>query len=211
MNYELSDADANLMNGSRHISNEGLADLAENLASPEQRAKAEGHLAGCSLCASQFYRLQHVVELMKTDRSEDAPRDVIAYAVNLFKQAGELREPSLARRLVAALTFDSFRPASAFGTRSVQAAARQLIYSAEEFDIELRLTALDDRWVVAGQVMRDDCPGGTVEIQGDGGSASVKLTDTCEFTLPALPHGDYLFRVLLNDVTVEIPLLKVTA
>jgi hypothetical protein len=148
---------------------------------------------------------------MKTDRSEDAPRDAVAYAVNIFRQQRQSREPSVLRRLIAALSFDSLNTAPAFGVRSGQSASRQLIYSAEENDIDLRLTLQDDMWIVAGQVLREDCVGGRVEFDGPSGLVSAELNETCEFTLPPVPPGNYLLRVLMSDVEVEVPRLELQA
>jgi hypothetical protein len=69
----------------------------------------------------------------------------------------------------------------------------------------------DDQCVVAGQVLRESCIEGLVQIYGATGSAETSLNELCEFTLPAVPVGNYLLKVRMGDVEIEVPELKLTA
>lgn len=197
---------------SQHIAFEKLADLAENRASADERTASMAHLSACSHCSAELQRVGHVLELMRTDTATDAPRDVLAYAINVFRGRERSSEVSLLRRIVAALTFDSStNMAPAFGVRSGQATSRQLLYSAEQSDIDLRISSQDDQWIVAGQLLGQDCVGGRVEIEGESGLVVAALNELCEFTLPPLPPGSYTLRLLLQDAEVEIPQLELRA
>ncbi len=201
-----------MSNSSEHIDFARIADLVEDRAVPNVRAESMAHISNCSQCAEKLRRLDQVVRLMATDQAVDAPRDVVAYAMKIFSGRAASPRQSLKRRILAALSFDSsLNQAPAFGVRSGQTASRQLIYSAEENDIDLRITLRDDMWVVAGQVLREDCAGGRVEMEGLSGSAAAALNELCEFTLPAVPPGNYLLRVHMTDVEVELPQLELTA
>ena len=194
---------------SQHISFAKLADLAEKRAPADEQTAAAAHLATCSRCTAEFERVAQVMELMKTDLATDAPRDVIANTMSLFGQRAPAREPSLLRRLVAALSFDSnMNLAPAFGVRSGQSAVRQLLYSAAENDIDLRVKSENEKWIVTGQVLGRMCAGGQVEIEGESGSATASLNDLCEFILPAVPAGSYTLRLRLPDTELEIPELE---
>jgi anti-sigma factor RsiW len=192
---------------SKHITFETLANLAEGRASTAEREANRQHLAECSTCAGELHHLQDVMGLMRTDKSQDAPRDVLNYAITLFQQK-PAREPSLIRRLVATLTFDSMTTAPAFGVRSGQTQSRQLLFSAEENDIDLRITSVNNEWIVTGQILRPDCVGGRVEMEGATGAAAAVLNELCEFTLPAVPAGNYSLRVKMADIEVEVPELQ---
>ncbi|MCM3903309.1 MAG: hypothetical protein ND866_16520 [Pyrinomonadaceae bacterium] len=196
---------------SDHIDLVTIADLVENRVAPKLRTESMAHISNCSPCAEKLRKLGDVVRLMQTDRTEDAPRDVVAYAMSIFSGRAKSPGQSLKRRILAALSFDSMNQAPAFGLRSAQTGTRQLIYSAEENDIDLRITLHEDMWVVAGQVLREECAGGSVEIEGLSGSAAATLNDMCEFTLPGVPPGNYLLRVHMSDVEVELPQLELTA
>ena len=193
----------------QHIPFAKLADLAEDKMEADERAASMPHISACSRCAGELERLSQLIGYMRTDTGEDAPRDVIAYAINIFR----LREqqPSLLRRVIAALSFDSLTPAQAFGVRSGQAASRQLLFEAEESDLDLRLLPQGDEWVIAGQVLGPSCAGGQVELKGETASASAELNDLCEFTLAPVPPGSYTLRLRLGDVEVEVPQLELKA
>jgi len=189
------------------MSPEELTDFADGREIREQAVSVE-HLANCRTCSNKLRKLTEVMGLMRSDKSEDAPRDVLAGAINIFASRSGQAQPSLLRRMVAILRFDSLAPAAAFGVRSGQSGSRQMIYSVGENDIDLRLTLHDEKWTIAGQVLAPDCTGGRVVIEGDQGSATAQLSDLCEFKLRALPPGKYLLRVKLADLEVEIPQLE---
>jgi hypothetical protein len=191
------------MNTSSHISLESLADLADDRVAGAALQAALAHVSTCSECDNILSRLRHVIRTMKSDRSADAPRDVLLAAINIFSPS-----QSPLRRVVAILTFDSRRAGPAYGIRSIHTASRQMLYSAQETDLDLRITIQNDECIVAGQIMRDGCTGGVVEISGAAGSAEASLNELCEFTLPAVPVGNYSLTVRMLDVEIEIPELE---
>ena len=195
-----------MSDSARHIAPEKLADLIDGRETPDSRKQMMAHISECRDCSTEYQQLGHLISLMKTDRAEDAPRDVLADVVNLFRKEAESK-PSMARRLMAALSFDSLTTAPAFGVRSGRAASRQLVYSIEGNDIDLRVTGEEDQWIISGQVLRENCVAARVEIDGATGSASTTLNDNCEFTLPPVPGGEYSLRIVISDLEIEIPRL----
>jgi anti-sigma factor RsiW len=194
----------------QHIPFARLADLAEGRLSPGEAAEERAHLSACKRCSGQAAQLGRLASLMRADTSEDAPPDLVAGVVRMFRaRRTEAREPGLLRRLVAALTFDSSSLTPVFGVRSGQAApARQLLFSAGDFDVDLRLAPGGEGWTVSGQVL-GPCPGGEVEIASTAGEAArAALNELCEFTLPPLPEGVYALRLWLNGMEIEIPELS---
>ena len=141
---------------------------------------------------------------MRSDSTNDAPRDVLTSAINVFSQ--EKRLPL--RRIVALLTFDSHNAGPAFGVRSLLAASRQMLYSAEEIDLELRITVQNDECILAGQVIGEGCAEGVVEISGVATRSKAILNELCEFTLPPIPPGNYSLTVRILDREIEIPELE---
>src|SRR5829696_6331433 len=157
----------------RHIPFARLADLAEGRLSPEEAAEERAHLADCTRCAGQAAQLGHLAALMRADTSEDAPAALVASVVRGFRaRRARGEEPGLLRRLVAALTFDSSSLQPAFGVRSGQAApARQMLFSAGDLDVDLRLAPGGEGWTVSGQVL-GPCRGGEVELLSGGETAA---------------------------------------
>ncbi|MET0646159.1 MAG: hypothetical protein ABW208_06020 [Pyrinomonadaceae bacterium] len=197
----------------RHIPFARLADLAEGRLSQEEAAAARTHLADCTTCSAQAAQLGRLAALMRADASEDAPPRLVASVVRMFRaRRAQEAEPGLLRRLVAALTFDSSSLRPAFGVRSGQAApARQMLFSAGDLDVDLRLAAGGEGWTVSGQVL-GPCEGGEVEMVSGGSTAArAALNDLCEFALPPVAEGVYALRLRLNDAEVEIPELSLKA
>lgn len=192
------------MNTSTHIPLETLADIVEDRATPEAREAALAHVANCSACDDRLRTLQQLILTMKSDTSIDAPRDVLMSAINIV--APKTQRPL--RRIVATLIFDSRTAGPAFGMRSLHTSSRQLLYSAQQTDLDLRITIQNEECIVTGQVICDGCAGGRVEISGATGSAETSLNELCEFTLPAIPVGNYSLRVRMVDVEIEIPELE---
>ncbi|HEX8499883.1 MAG TPA: hypothetical protein VF659_04760 [Pyrinomonadaceae bacterium] len=199
----------------RHIPFARLADLAEGRLSPEEAAEDRAHLDACTGCAAQAAQLGHLAALMRADTSEDAPPALVSDVVRMFRaRRRRAEEPGLLRRLVAALTFDSSSLTPAFGVRSGQAApARQLLFSAGDLDVDLRLARGSEGWTVSGQVL-GPCRGGEVELIGADGATAARaaLNDLCEFTLlPPTPDGAYALRLRFGGTEVEIPELSLKA
>jgi anti-sigma factor RsiW len=198
-----------------HITFERLADMAEGRLSAEETAAERAHLSTCRRCSSQAAELERVTTLMRADTSVDAPRDLVFNAIQLFHSRRTESAPGLLRRIVAALAFDSSSRTPAFGVRSGQTApARQLLFGAGDFDVDLRLAAGEEGWTVSGQVL-GPCEGGRVEAFASGAlheaAARASLNDLCEFTLPPVPEGVYALRLRLNDTEIEIPELSLKA
>ncbi len=176
-----------------HIPIETLADLAEKLIVDnqfqEERGETSKHLSSCGECTTTFQRLRQTISLMKTDREPDAPRSLLAYAVNIFDRRRAANTASILRRVVAALTFDS-RTISVAGVRvrSGQSGSRQLVYSAEGLDVELRLSMHEDKWSLAGQVLSAGCGRrADLSLLNSAESSEIKpkvLNELCEFSFP---------------------------
>ena len=191
------------MNTSTHLSLQTLADIAEDRVAGTALETAIAHVSVCSACDDLLRRLRQLILTMKNDRAGDAPRDVLMSTINIFSPS-----QSPLRRVVAILTFDSRSAGPAFGMRSLHATSRQLLYSAQEADLDLRITVQNEECIVMGQIIRDGCAGGVVEISGATGSAETSLNELCEFTLPAVPFGNYSLKVRMLDVEIEIPELE---
>src|SRR5215470_8567919 len=163
---------------SPHISFSDLADLAEERTTATS-SEAQAHLAICPTCTSELESIKKTISLMRSDTVEDAPEPLIEQAREFFRAGvvgvGTGREPSLMRRVIAVLTFDSLTAAPAFGLRSQANAGRQLIYSAETADIEVRVSRNNEEWQISGQVLGSDCTSGDVDLESDHFTVTAKL------------------------------------
>ena len=187
---------------SKHLPFARLADLVEGRSASDERAESLQHVSQCSKCRAKLTDLESLLGLMREDAAEDAPPHLVINAIRLFRARAK-RE----RCLFAVLKFDSFQMSPAYGVRSPRTGARQLLYSAGDYDIDLRVTPESETWIVSGQVFGDDCTGGRIELEGATGLSQSALNDQCEFTLPPVPSGSYNFRLCLSNTEVEIPQL----
>jgi anti-sigma factor RsiW len=195
---------------SPHISFERLTDLVEGRLSADEWADLHGHLAACSRCAADLSWLTRAITLMRTDDSQDTPALVIARAVRLFRSRAEqaASAPNLRQRVLALLRLDSAQPPLALGLRAGQAAARQLLFSAGERDLDVRLTPAGDAWVVSGQLLGPEASG-QAELRGEAIRVQASLNDLSEFVLPPVPAGHYGLILHLKEAEIEVPNLQI--
>ncbi len=191
---------------SPHISFTELADLADEKLSAS--AQTLEHLAACSRCANELKGLQQTIGFMKSDDVEDAPANLVKYAKNIFTGRSANREPSRLARVLASLTFDSLTSKPAFGLRSGASAGRQLVYSTEKADIDLRVSPQSGEWEIAGQILGSSQSRGRVNLKSESFSASADLNDLSEFGFQSVPSGIYTMFVHLPELEIEIASLQ---
>lgn len=192
------------MNNSQHISLDTLAEIAEGSVASETQETSLVHVSTCSACQDALRRLQQLILMMKSDQAEAVPQDFAALAIKIFQ--AENHPPS--RQMVGTLTFDSRSAIPAFGMRSLHSPSRQLLYSGEEADLDLRVTVQNDEYLISGQVLRDGCVCGLVELSCADGTTEANLNTLCEFTFPGMPLGSYSLRVKMPDLEIVIPELE---
>ena len=111
-------------------------------------------------------------------------------------------------RVLAALTFDSLTARPAFGLRSGASSGRQLVYSTELADIDLRVSPQSGEWEIAGQILGASESRGKVNLESASFSASADLNELAEFGFQSVPSGIYTMFVQLPELEIEIPPLQ---
>jgi hypothetical protein len=143
----------------------------------------------------------------------DAPADWQRRAVAAWRAPVPLAEAmqALRQRVLAVLSFDSWATAPlAAGLRSAgatPATTRQLVFSAEGRDIDLRIAPSGPRFTVSGQVLGPD-DRGAVALSPEQASASVHetpLDEFGEFRLADVVAGRYRLSLLLGEHEIELP------
>lgn len=188
---------------SRHIPFAELADLADEK-SPAPAAALQ-HLAACSRCSQELQTIRQTTSLMRTDSTEDTPAQLVQHARQLFRGRTAKQKPSALKRVLASLTFDSLTMAPAFGLRSQTSGERQLVYSTEDADIDLRVSLENEEWQITGQVPGSIGEGGEISLEGGSFSATQALNELCEFAFSAVPSGAYKLSVHLPGAVIETP------
>lgn len=188
---------------SPHIPFTALVDLADEKSVISDEVLE--HLFACSHCSGQLEKIRQTIGLMRSDRIENPPANLVEGARRVFRSSVSSQQPSLASRVIAALSFDSLIAPPAFGLRSQTSGGRQLIYSTETADIELRVSPENE---IAGQILGAICEYGEVNLESASFSATTRLNEVCEFFFGSVPAGTYKISVHLPGMLVDIPQLE---
>jgi len=191
---------------SLHLSFEKTTDLAFGESADAETAE---HLKSCPQCELELMRARQLVEVMETDRTEDAPAYAVAAILRAFdeQQIKNQNSPtvSLGQKLRAVLRLDSANLAPSFGFRSAGAGiSRQLLFFAGDGTLDLRISPYEANWIISGQVLGQICDG-KVELAGNSVNLETEFDSQCEFALPPIPGGTYRLRLYSESFDVEVP------
>ena len=141
---------------------------------------------------------------MESDDSVDAPADSLKWAKNLFR--ARMPEASLIKRIVAVLTAELAGSRPAFGERSASAAkARQMLFTAGDHAIDLRVTANKKNFDIRGQILGAGLGEGKVSLEGTKYEAS--LSADGDFRLDGIPAGVY--DLVIRTASLELVAEKI--
>lgn len=189
------------------IAFEQLIDLVEGRLAAEAEVALRARIATQPEAAAELAWLERTIGLMRSDTMEDAPTHVIARALRLMRPQRPPEAPGTLRRLLATLNFDSQQMPLAAGLRASQSGMRQLLFSAEDRVLDVRITSSGTQWIVSGQVLGPDATG-QIELSGAAGAFQAELNALSEFVLPAVPDGSYQLTLRQGTVEVVVPGLE---
>ncbi len=196
-----------------HIPFDRLVDWVEARLTTEERNQLQRHLTDCAHCRQELTQVERLFGLMQSDTSVDPPPAVVNRALRIFRPHQAPATPPLLQRIVAALQFDTLQLSPAVGLRSGAEAPRQLLYSAGDYDLDLRLTPTEQaaQWAIAGQVLGNDLAltGGQIVLQGVQQQVTTPLSTLGEFVLLSIAPGDYSLIVQMSDAEITVETLKV--
>ena len=153
--------------------------------------------------------LEQIMRRMAADRAENAPAEAVTYAKNLFRTRAVEAKPTVLRRIMASLQVDLAPNRAAFGERSAAGAeARQMLFDAEENAVDLRVTAVDDRFDIRGQVLGAGFETGEAVIAAGGTAISSKLDAHGGFGFAGLEAGEY--SLTISGTSTDIQIEKIT-
>ena len=190
-----------------HVPFARLVDMIDGRLDTEEQQAIREHIFACSRCATDTRLLEQVIGLMRTDTSADPPAHVIARAIGLFHSREKQDQPAIRQPLRAALRFDSARMAAP-GLRSRVPLERKLLFTAEGFNLDLRIRPQESLWSLSGQVF-GTIGGEKIELNGPTGTTLSYLNALSEFRLPPIPAGSYNLIVHLQTADVEIAGLEI--
>ncbi len=115
------------------------ADFTRGTARPGERAAMKAHLlTKCAKCNRTAKVLRRVTAIALAEGKYQVPAHVVQEVRAIYALRGP-EKVSIFRRIVGRLTYDSFREPLPAGVRSRQHMARQVMYQAAHYSLDLRL------------------------------------------------------------------------
>lgn len=144
----------------KHYSTEEWIDFVTETKPLLARQEMQKHLdTGCKLCSQTVAVWQKVQRSAAGEASFAPPADIVRMAKAAFANAG-FKPKSRTAGIIAELVFDSFQSYAVAGARSTGMQTRQMLFSANPFQIDLNIEAKpgETRLSVTGQLMDTSQP-----------------------------------------------------
>ncbi len=150
-------------------------------------------------------RTEKIIELIRSDRSTDAPEEAIKWVKNLYRTdfAHAVEPRPLLKRILAALQMDVSLGTALQGERATQGTAvRTLVFTVDELVIQIEVSGHSKRFELIGQILGSSEPNLTVQLKGAGVVKEI-LTDDGQFQFSITKKGDYSVSVLTDASIIE--------
>jgi hypothetical protein len=179
-----------------HLTYENLVNYLEERLSVEERSAADAHLAStCESCGRHLALLRKAFETAKSDHTTPPPASVLKEAIDIPLLHPRRQQPGTWQRLIAALSFDSRLQLSSALTRGASR-ERQMLFNAEQLDIDLKITPGRGSHDLLGQVLGEQQRGNAVSayvsLQSNSGQI-LRATETDSL-------GQFAFREISSGV-----------
>src|SRR6266851_978649 len=195
-----------------HLSEQAWADFVRGINKSETNTDIESHLArGCSDCKAAFNIWNQVRTTIANEKTYMPPDNALRIQEFAARYSPEQR-PSV----LASLLFDTFAQPLPTGVRSGAAVARQLVYEAEGFTVDLRLDPQPQsrKICVVGQVLDKGVPrvspsGASIMLWTEKGQPilQVSANESGEFQLEFEVQENLRLSIDVADrKTIRIPL-----
>jgi len=145
----------------KHFATVEWIDFVNQVASQKMQQAMQKHLAsGCKQCMETVALWTKVHKAAALEASYQPPAADVRIAKAAFATAGPAARPNEKGSLVEVL-FDSFLQPLLAGARSTSVGARQMLYRADPYQIDIQIEALaqGNRLMVTGQLLNVSSPG----------------------------------------------------
>jgi hypothetical protein len=154
--------------------------------------------------------IEKIISLMERDDSVDAPSDSIKWAKDIFRSRVAAKSPGIVRRLIAILAAEILPDSPVFGERSASASSeRQLLYTASDIGIDLRIAKAGKRYKIRGQLVSSELPGLAAEFAGEGVKHVSGLDDIGGFAFDGVGSGEYSLTIGNGEIEITVPSIKI--
>jgi hypothetical protein len=141
----------------KHFRSDEWVDFARGVMSESQSTAMQQHLhAGCADCASTLQTWKRIHEISRADFRYEPPESAVRTAkANFAFYPPRINSPAPA---IARLLFDSLSNALPVGIRSAAVSARQMLFHAGHYEIDLRIEPQHDcgELLLVGQLLNSN-------------------------------------------------------
>jgi len=195
----------------KHPKFEILLDFLEDRLPKAKADQVTAHLAlPCAACQGEIEGMRDVLQLLRNEHLSEPSSVAVQRVIRLFRRFHEGPFSDERPRLIARLLFDSLLAPSTLAVRGI-GNERQLLFRAEDFDIDLQIADEGSSLRLLGQVtpLADDLPqvqGGLVRLtQEDGVAASATADELGTFAFQAIAPGNYEMWLDLPRAKIWVP------
>ena len=199
---------------------ERLIEYLDGRLSDEDGRPVAEHLAeGCGRCDGDRRWYDLLTSMKRVPEMVEPPEWVFRRALRLFENRPRAERAGMrALRADARLIFDSLAQPTVAGARSAAAPSRHLLYSVDDYSIDLRIAATSEDGVdLIGQVLStsesgfDAVAGIAVELAREGERVSSAVTDEIGvFVMSRIGSGGYDLQIDARDMIIDVIGLPVT-
>lgn len=155
--------------------------------------------------------INKIVYLMQTDKSADASADSIQWSKNLFRARTTEPKKSLVQKVLAVLQMDLSPDKAVFGERSASASqVRQMLFSAGDNSIDLRITQVNKRFTIAGQILGEGFTEAEIKLTNTKKTFIQKTNELGEFTFENISKDKYTLSLALNNKEIVIENIEIS-
>ena len=186
--------------------------LDQTLDSASSDAVAAHLVSGCAQCASDQAWYESVKRVVAADDSIEPPPWVLKRAFKVF-DAPRSRSGLTARlgAVLATLVYDSLSEPVLAGARATEWSDHQLLYRADDFNIDLLVEASGRQMKLRGQILREgeslfeSTAGIALDLFRDGALVqSARTNEVGEFIISAIDLGRYDLRIETGEVSITV-------
>jgi len=205
--------------GMRHYSLEKWVDFARNVIHEDEKTEMQSHLeSGCSQCSKELNLWRRLHQVAQRESSYEPSGGAVRTMNAAFANRRTVRTRN-AKSGVATLLFDSFRSPALAGMRASGSVARQLLYSANSYRIDIRIEPQTDseKVLLVGQILNSSDPSERLSrvqvalVKGRRVLSQSVTTLFGEFQMECALDGG--FRLMVNlpgGREVSLPLIEPT-
>ena len=154
-------------------------------------------------------QINHIIKLMQTDDSADAPKNAVQWAKNIFLTRAAPSKKSFVQKFLAVLQMDLSPNKAAFGERSAAGAqARQMLYEAGDNSLDLRIKQSENDLILQGQILGEGFAGCVVKLFNEDKAFETLTNELSEFNLSGISSGKYTLRLQNGEAEVIIENLE---